>query len=195
MASRTPGANDVTAVVPGALLVAQPAMGDPNFSETVVLVLDVDDDGALGVVLNRPSPLLVAAVFEEWRDLVGEPEVLFRGGPVGTDGALALALLRDPEQAPQGFRPVLGRLGVLDLETPVDLVQPALARLRIFAGYAGWGPGQLADEVGEGAWYVVPAEPEDVFSPESDDLVREVLRRQPGAMAWHSTRPADPDLN
>lgn len=195
MASRIPGANDVTALAPGVLLVAQPAMGDPNFSETVVLVLDVDDDGALGVVLNRPSPLLVAAVFEEWRDLVGEPEVLFRGGPVGTDGALALALLRDPSQAPEGFRAVLGRLGVLDLETPVPLVQPTLERLRIFAGYAGWGPGQLADEVAEGAWYVVPAEPDDVFAEECDDLVREVLRRQPGAMAWHATRPADPDLN
>ncbi|GGD15866.1 YqgE/AlgH family protein [Nocardioides daphniae] len=195
MGIRTPGARDVTAVAPGMLLVAQPAMGDPNFSETVVLILDVDEDGALGVVLNRPSPLLVAAVFEEWRDLVGEPEVLFRGGPVGTDGALALALLRDPAEAPEGFRTVLGRLGVLDLETPVEVVEPALARVRIFAGYAGWGPGQLADEVAEGAWYVVPAEPGDVFAEDCDDLVREVLRRQPGELAWHSTRPADPDLN
>lgn len=189
------GASDATPVAPGVLLVAQPEMGDPNFSETVVLVLDVDDEGALGVVINQPSALLVATVFEEWRDLVDEPEVLFRGGPVGTDGALALALLRDPAQVPQGFRQVVGRLGVLDLETPVDLVEPALARMRIFAGYAGWGPGQLEDEVAEGAWYVVPSEPQDPFSSAGDDLVREVLRRQPGELAWHSTRPVDPGLN
>lgn len=197
MATQGPlgGRAAATPVAPGVLLVAQPEMGDPNFSETVVLVLDVDDEGALGVVVNRPSPLLVATVFEEWRDLVDEPEVLFRGGPVGTDGALALVLLRDPTQAPVGFRPVVGRLGVLDLETPVDLVEPAVARMRIFAGYAGWGPGQLEDEVAEGAWYVVPAEPHDVFSDDREELVRSVLRRQPGEMAWHSTRPADPGLN
>lgn len=184
-----------TPVVPGVLLVAQPEMGDPNFAESVVLVLDVDDEGALGVVINKPSALLVATVFEEWRDLVEEPEVLFRGGPVGTDGALALALLRDPVQVPQGFRPVLGRLGVLDLETPVDLVEPALARLRIFAGYAGWGPGQLEDEVAEGAWYVVPSLPHDPFGHDGEELHRAVLRRQPGELAWHSTRPVDPGLN
>lgn len=184
-----------TPVVPGVLLVAQPEMGDPNFAESVVLVLDIDDEGALGVVINRPTPVLVATVFEEWRDLVEEPEVLFRGGPVGTDGALALALLRDPALVPQGFRSVVGRLGVLDLETPVELVEPALARLRIFAGYAGWGPGQLEEEVAEGAWYVVPSEPHDPFGDHGEDLARVVLRRQPGEMAWHSTRPVDPGLN
>lgn len=187
--------HDVTPVRPGVLLVAQPEMGDPNFAESVVLVLDVDDEGALGVVINRPSALLVATVFEEWRDLVDAPEVLFRGGPVGADGALALALLRDSEQVPQGFRPVVGRLGVLDLETPTDLVETALSRLRIFAGYAGWGPGQLEGEITEGAWYVVPSRPEDPFGVEAEGLGRAVLRRQPGELAWHSTRPADSGLN
>ena len=179
----------------GVLLVAQPGMTDPHFSDSVVLVLDADDEGALGVVLNRPSPLLVASVFEDWRDLVDEPDVLFRGGPVGTDGALALALLRDPVSSVEGFRRVSGGLGVLDLDTPVERVQPALARLRIFAGYAGWGAGQLEGEIDEGAWYTVPGEPLDAFGEKCDDLSRTVLRRQPGELAWHSTRPVDPGLN
>lgn len=195
MGTRSHGPDHSLPLTAGVLLVAQPAMSDPNFSESVVLILDADDEGALGVVINRPSPLLVASVFEEWRDLVDEPEVLFRGGPVGTDGALALALLRDPASPPEGFRPVAGRLGVLDLETPVEDVQPLLARLRIFAGYAGWGPGQLEDEIDQGAWYIVPAEPHDPFLEECEDLVRTVLRRQPGELAWHSTRPVDPGLN
>ena len=92
----------------GMLLVATPALQDPNFVDTVVLLLDVTDDGALGVVLNRPSQVLVADVLEPWRDVVAEPEVLFRGGPVGTDGALAVARLRDPDEPPVGWRPVRG---------------------------------------------------------------------------------------
>lgn len=187
--------HDATPVVPGALLVAQPEMGDPHFADSVVLVLDVDDDGALGVVINQPTGLLVDTVFEEWRSLVDAPDVLFRGGPVGTDGALALALLQDATQVPPGFRPVVGRLGVLDLETPSELVEPFLVRLRIFAGYAGWGAGQLEDEIAEGAWYVVPSRPEDPFGAEGDGLGRAVLRRQPGELAWQSTRPVDSGLN
>ena len=95
----------------GMLLVATPALQDPNFVDTVVLLLDVNDEGALGVVLNRPTQVLVADVLGPWRDVVAEPEVLFRGGPVGTDGALALAELRNPQDPPVGWRPVAGRIG------------------------------------------------------------------------------------
>lgn len=189
------GAGSETAVRPGTLLVASPELMDPNFSDTVVLMLDVDDGGALGVVLNRPSPLLVSEVLVEWRDVVGEPEVLFRGGPVGTEGALALALLADSDDVPVGFREVFGRVGVLDLDTPVELVDGSLAGLRIFAGYAGWGADQLRNEVARGDWYVLDAEVLDVFRADPSDLWRDVLRRQPGELAWHSTRPADPELN
>ncbi|MEZ5093711.1 YqgE/AlgH family protein [Nocardioides sp.] len=179
----------------GMLLLATPALVDPNFTDTVVLLLDVDGDGALGVVLNRPSGVPVTAVLDAWSEVVDEPEVLFQGGPVSTQGALAVGLLRDADAEPVGFRPVHGRLGIVDLDTPVELVDGSLAGLRIFAGYAGWGEGQLEAEVEEGSWYVVAAQAPDVFRLDPSDLRRDVLRRQPGQLAWHSTRPADPELN
>ncbi|WP_336622406.1 YqgE/AlgH family protein [Nocardioides oceani] len=179
----------------GMLLVAAPALLDPNFADSVVLLLDVDDGGALGVVLNRPSPVAVSEVLGGWAEVVAEPEVLFQGGPVGAEGALAVAMLSDADDAPVGFRPVEGRLGLLDLDTPVELVEGTLQGLRIFAGYAGWGAGQLEAEVDEGSWYVVPGEAGDVFRLDPTDLWRDVMRRQPGELAWHATRPVDPDLN
>jgi putative transcriptional regulator len=158
-----------------------------------------DGEGALGVVLNRPSPVPVSEVLDPWADACAEPEVLFRGGPVGTEGALGLALLRDAAEAPVGFRALDdaldGRVGLVDLETPVELVSGSLAGLRIFAGYAGWGADQLETEIDEGSWYVVAGEVPDGFRDDPAELKRDVLRRQPGELAWHSTRPADPDLN
>lgn len=185
----------MTEVATGSLLVAAPALLDPNFADTVVLLLDVGEDGALGVVLNRPTPVLVAEVLADWRDVVAEPEVLFRGGPVNTEGALAVARLADVDDVPVGFREVFGDLGVVDLDTPLELLEGSLDGLRIFAGYAGWGAGQVEREIAQGDWYVVPAEVADVFRVDPTDLWRDVLRRQPGELAWHSTRPLDPELN
>ncbi len=179
----------------GMLLVATPALVDPNFADTVVLLLDADADGALGVVLNRPSGVPVGDVLDAWSDVVADPEVLFHGGPVGTDGALAVALLRDAGDVPVGFRAVEGRLGLVALAPQTELLEGSLAGLRIFAGYAGWGAEQLDVEIEEGSWYVVPAEAADAFRHDTTDLWRDVLRRQPGELAWHSTRPFDPELN
>jgi putative transcriptional regulator len=186
---------EVTGVEAGVLLVATPALDDPNFSDTVILVLDADDSGTLGVVLNRPSGLPVAEVLDAWQDVVTGPEVLFQGGPVMTEGALAVALLSSSADSPVGFREVTGQLGLIDLDTPVELLGDSLDSLRIFAGYAGWGAGQLDGEIEIGSWYVVPATADDVFREDPSDLWRDVLRRQPGELAWHSTRPADPELN
>jgi putative transcriptional regulator len=185
----------MTEVRAGALLVATPALLDPNFAGAVVLLLDVDDGGALGVVLNRPSPVLVSDVLEGWGEVVAEPEVLFHGGPVSTEGALAVGRLRMGDDVPVGFREVAGSLGLVDLDTPVELLDGSLAGVRIFAGYAGWAAAQLEAEIEEGSWYVVPSLPDDVFRTDADDLWRDVMRRQPGELAWHSTRPVDPELN
>jgi putative transcriptional regulator len=180
---------------PGALLVASPALVDPNFADAVVLLLDVDGDGALGVVINRPSVVPVGEVLAAWADVVAEPDVLFRGGPVGTDGALAVARLKDPADEPVGFRAAYDDIGLVDLDTPVEVVADGLAGLRIFAGYAGWGAGQLEAEIEEGSWYVVAAQASDLFADDVTDLRRHVLRRQPGELAWVSTRPLDPTMN
>lgn len=177
------------------LLVATRVLIDPNFSDSVVLVVDADDDGALGVVLNRPSAVPVSDVLAGWGDVVDEPETLFVGGPVSPEGALAVGLLRPDAEPPLGFRGFAGRLGLVDLDTPVEIVNASLAGMRIFAGYAGWGAGQLEDEVEEGSWFVVPAEVPDIFRHDPAGLWRDVLRRQPGEIAWSSTRPIDPDRN
>jgi putative transcriptional regulator len=178
----------------GQLLVATPVLGDPNFARTVVLVLDHDEDGALGVVLNRPTPVDVGDVLPTWHELTTGPPVVFHGGPVATDSALGLAAVPGDGE-PLGWRRVVGRLGLVDLDAPPELLAAELGAMRIFAGYAGWSPGQLESELAEGAWYVVDAEAGDAFSGTPGELWRRVLRRQQGDLAMVSTYPEDPSLN
>ncbi len=145
-------------------------------------------------VLNRPSPVPVSEVLTPWDDVVSEPEVLFFGGPVSTEGALAVALLRD-DDAPVGFREIVGRLGLLDLDTPLELVEGTSTGLRIFAGYAGWGAGQLDGRSRRALVRRARAGSGTSFRRDPGGLWRDVLRRQPGDLALHSTRPSDPGLN
>lgn len=190
----------------GRLLVATPALTDPNFDRAVVLLLDHDEEGTLGVVLNRPTPVGVGDILESWAALAGEPGVVFQGGPVSLDSALGIAVIPGEEGPspssrprpggdPLGWRRVYGAIGLVDLEAPPELLAAALGSLRIFAGYSGWGPGQLEDELSEGAWYVVESEPGDVSSPEPENLWRAVLRRQRNELAMVATYPDDPSLN
>ena len=179
----------------GHLLVATPALVDPNFARSVVLMLDHDDDGSLGVVLNRPTAVEVSSVLPDWVSTVDPPEVLFEGGPVSPDAALALALVPRLDVDPIGFRRLFGDTGIIDLDTPVEVLGPAMTRMRIFAGYAGWGSGQLAAEIEEGSWFVVASTAHDVFDEDPGRLWHTVLRRQPGELAWVSTRPVDPTHN
>lgn len=183
----------------GRLLVAAPALGDSSFARAVVLVLDHDEDGALGVIINRPTPVDVAEVLPGWHSFATSPGVLFHGGPVALDSALGLAAVPDAsigsDDEPLGWRRVVDRLGLVDLDTPPEIIAAEMADLRIFAGYAGWGAGQLEAELAEDSWYVVAAEPSDAFSNEPQALWRSVLRRQPGQLAFVSTCPDDPTMN
>ncbi|GAB2617141.1 YqgE/AlgH family protein [Streptomyces capparidis] len=181
----------------GRLLVATPALADPNFDRTVVLLLDHDDEGSLGVVLNRPTPVDVEDVLQPWAELAGRPQVVFQGGPVSLDSALALGVVpgEGRQSDPLGWRRVHGAIGLVDLEAPPELLAAELGALRIFAGYAGWAPGQLEEELVDGAWYVVESEPGDVFSPDPERLWRSVLRRQRSELAMVATYPDDPSLN
>jgi putative transcriptional regulator len=184
----------------GRLLVATPLLGDPNFRRTVILIVeDEPEEGTLGVVLNRPTEVQVGQVLESWTDLVTGPSVVFRGGPVSPNSALALALARGDDE-PLGWRSLEGsnltsRIGLVDLEAPPELLAGGITSLRVFAGYAGWGPGQLQAEIEEGAWYVLVGEPTDAFLAEPERLWPEVLRRQGGEFAIVATYPDDPLLN
>ncbi|MFD5134703.1 YqgE/AlgH family protein [Streptomyces sp. NPDC058378] len=192
----------------GRLLVAAPALADPNFHRAVVLLLDHDEEGSLGVVLNRPTPVGVGDILGSWAGLTGEPDVVFQGGPVSLDSALGVAVIPGDEgssqgsrlrtggdEAPIGWRRVHGAICLVDLDAPPELLAAALGSLRIFAGYAGWGPGQLESELADGAWYVVESEPGDVSSPRPENLWRAVLRRQRSELAMIATYPDDPSLN
>jgi putative transcriptional regulator len=179
----------------GRLLVASPLLGDPNFARSIVLLLNADDDGSLGVILNRPSTTPVGEVLAPWAGLVRGPEVLFRGGPVETDAALGVARSAGTGEDLVGWRPLFDHTGLVDLDTPVELLEGGLSELRIYAGYAGWAAGQLEAEIESGAWLVVPAEATDLFALEPERLWAQVLRRQPGETAMLATMPADPTLN
>jgi len=179
----------------GRLLVATPTLEDPNFRRTVVLVLDHSDDGALGIVVNRPLDVDVAAVLPAWQPYTTNPGRLFQGGPVQLDSALGLVAVPGDGREPDGVRRIIGSLGLVDLDTPPDALAGDVAGLRIFAGYAGWSSGQLEDELGEGAWYVVDSEPRDPFTDAPEGLWRAVLRRQRGDLALVSTYPDDPTMN
>jgi putative transcriptional regulator len=178
----------------GQLILATPRLLDPNFARAVILILDHDDDGALGVVLNRPSGLPVRAVLPSWAEAVSEPQMLFAGGPVAPDSALALALCIGVGPS-AGFKRLVGDYGLVDLDSDPDTVLPDLAGVRIFSGYAGWGAGQLEEEIDEGSWYVVSPVPSDVLHRQPDQLWRAVLRRQPGELAYVANYPSDPTMN
>ncbi len=178
-------------LVAGQLLVASPLLADPNFAGAMVLLLNVDGDGALGVVVNRPSEVPVAQVLERWAELPGTSSVVFSGGPVEPEGALAVATLQDGDPEPPGWRPLFDRTGLVDLDGPMGEYH----RLRVYAGYAGWSDGQLEAEIAEGAWHVVASDPGDLEIDDPELLWRTVLRRQPGPLALLISMPVDAALN
>ncbi|MBT0774047.1 YqgE/AlgH family protein [Kineosporia sp. J2-2] len=179
----------------GSLLVASPTLEDENFRRTVILMLDHGDDGALGLVVNRPMEVDVSSVLPAWQPHTTAPGRLFQGGPVQLDSALGLVAMPGHGQEPVGVRLLIGSIGLVDLDAPPEVIVPGLAGLRIFAGYAGWAAGQLEGEISEGAWFVVDSEPRDAFTDHPERLWGEVLRRQRGELALVSTYPDDPTMN
>ena len=176
----------------GNLLAAGPALLDPNFARSVVLIGDHDEDGALGVVLNRPLPVSVHDAAPPLAALVDGDASLFQGGPVQPQAAVVIAEFERLEDAGLiAFDSIGFLMGEVDEE-----VAGHLRRVRVFAGYAGWGPGQLEAELEEeGGWIVEPALPSDPFTEQPASLWSSVLRRKGGRYAILSTMPPDPGLN
>lgn len=180
--------------VNGRLIVATPRMEDPNFTRTIVLVLDHDEDGALGIVLNRPLEVPLDDVLPGWGDVATEPSVIFGGGPV--EPAAVIGLGRARVGAPrEGWEPIIGRIRAVDPSADPALVATEVEAVRIFAGYAGWGPGQLEAELAEEAWFVLQSESEDPFTDDPDALWTRVFRRQAGELRMLATFPPDPSMN
>lgn len=177
----------------GRLLVATPVLGDPNFDRTVVLLLEHSEEGAVGLVLNRPSDTDVAEPLPEWDEVAAAPAVIFVGGPVAQTAVIGLA--RCGTEGAAGWRPLVGGVGIVDLAAGPGEVDAPIEALRLFAGYAGWGADQLEEEISAGAWWVVDAAPSDALSPDPEQLWSDVLRRQRGRLAMHAFFPADPSSN
>jgi putative transcriptional regulator len=178
----------------GRLLVATPNLSDPNFDRTVILLLEHGEEGALGVVLNRPSDLDLAEPLPEWARAAALPSVVFIGGPVAPTAAVCLARVGACGGAPW-WEQLLGPVGTLDLDADPDEAIPRLDEIRVFAGYAGWGPGQLEGEIAAGGWFVVDADAADPLSPAPENLWSTVLRRQRGTLALFAAYPPDPTMN
>ena len=184
----------------GQLVVATPALEDPNFARTVVLLLQADeDDGALGLVLNRPTGTDVAEVLPEWAPLCASPAVVFAGGPVQPQAAVCLGHRRVGGPSLAAYAELEGvpggSVGTVDLDAPPEQIARAVGEVRLFAGYAGWSPGQLEAEVEEGAWWVLDSLPADAFDVQPDLMWGRVLRRQGPPIAFAASYPPDPTLN
>jgi putative transcriptional regulator len=177
----------------GRLLVAMPVLDDPAFARAVVLLIDHDEDGALGVVLNRASDVPVSEATDTFIDLIPAPGVLFGGGPVEPDALVAIG--RPHDGAARSETTFVEGLRLVDLDQDPVLAGAELTQVRLFAGYAGWAPGQLEHEVWHGAWAVVDSEPSDVFTPRPESLWHDVLARQRGRLRLLAGFPADATLN
>ncbi len=181
----------------GSLLIADPAMSDPNFRRTVVIVLHHGPDGTLGVVLNRPSEVPVATVLPSWASYVASPASVFVGGPVERDTPLCLGTLRTGVRADTvpGAIGVRGPVALVAMDSDPEELMPRLRGLRVYAGYAGWDAGQLDGELDRGDWLVAPALPGDVLAEPAADLWGCVLRRQGMPTALLATHPGELQLN
>src|SRR6266511_1494681 len=152
----------------GHLLIAGADLWDPNFRRTVVLIGHHDDEGAVGVVLNRATEVPVSEAAPPLADLVSAGDPLFIGGPVPPQAAV--------------------------VEADGDTIG-GIRKARVFAGHAGWGPGQLEAELEEGSWIVEPALEDDVFNPDPERLWSEVLRRKGRQYDLLRLMPPAPSLN
>jgi putative transcriptional regulator len=175
----------------GKLLVASPSLDDPNFARTVVLITEHGEEGAMGIVLNRPSEAEVGAVIPDLQPIAGS-EPIFVGGPVQPEALVVLGEFTDPEKAAWI---VVADVGLVSAQTELEELPVAIRRGRVYAGFSGWGPGQLEDEIEEDAWIVEAPIPPELFPDDPALLWSKVLERMGGEYALVARMPEDPSLN
>jgi putative transcriptional regulator len=176
----------------GQLLIAGATLPDPNFARTVVLICQHSEEGALGLILNRRGELVIGDVAPELAELVGEDAVIDAGGPVQPDALLVLGEFESPSYA--GLA-IVGSVGLVGDSSEIADLVGVTRRTRAFAGYAGWGPGQLDAELEREDWFVAPADVDDIFDPDADVLWRRILERKGGHFALVARMPVDPSVN
>lgn len=176
----------------GNFLIASPSIHDPNFRQTVVLLTAHNDEGAVGLVLNRRSDATVGEAVPQLTPVTSQDETIFVGGPVNPDGVAVLAEFEDPDDA--GIV-VLDDVGFVALDDAIDDGLPGVQRTRVFAGVAGWGPEQLEDELERDDWIIEAADPDDIFTDDPETLWSDVLRRKGGQYELVARMPFDPSLN
>ncbi|MGJ6121407.1 YqgE/AlgH family protein [Mycolicibacterium sp. Y3] len=181
----------------GTLLLAETDLLEPTFRRSVIYIVEHNEGGTLGVVLNRPSETAVYNVLPQWAKLALKPKTMFIGGPVKRDSALCLATLRAGMSAADvpGLRHVQGRVVMVDLDADPDAIAPVVEGVRIFAGYSGWTIGQLEGEIERDDWIVLSALPTDIHVEPKVDLWARVLRRQPLPLSMLATHPIDISRN
>lgn len=181
----------------GTLLLANTDLLEPTFRRSVIYVVEHNDGGTLGVVLNRPSETAVHNVLPQWADLATKPKTMYVGGPVKRDAALCLATVREGVEPAEvtGLRHIQGRMVMVDLDSDPATIGPLVEGVRIFAGYSGWTIGQLEGEIERDDWIVLSALPSDVLVEPRVDLWARVLRRQPMPMSMLATHPIDLSRN
>jgi putative transcriptional regulator len=179
----------------GQLLIAGPTLLDPNFVRAVVLVGEHNEEGALGVVLNRPSDTAVGEAVPDLSELAGEDAAVHVGGPVQPSAVLVLAEYVDVAAAPQLVTGGVGFLALEDEDGQPPIPSFDLGRARVFAGYAGWGPGQLESELERDDWIVADSAVDDVFDEDAATMWSRVLDRQGGQLRLVARMPLDPSRN
>ena len=184
---------DMSDSLRGKLILASPVLQDPNFVRTVVLIAEHNEDGAMGLVLNRPATSTVAEAVPDLAWLTGGDEPVYVGGPVAETAVIVLAEFLRPELAGALVEDDLGFIG--NEADDAERLDGAVSRARVFAGHAGWGPGQLEAELDEPAWVIVDAETDDPFEDDPDELWRTAVHRGGGAISLMENMPFDPGLN
>lgn len=184
----------------GMLLLAAPGTASPGFARSVIFIIEHDDTGTLGVDLTKRSQTPVHNVLEPWAPLMADPPVLYMGGPVNQTQPICIGVVRNGATLPEKTDGITGapfmeriahRFALVNLGVEPEEIAPSIDGARIFAGYAGWDPGQLDEELDRGDWYVAPALPSDVLAPAAADVWGDCMRRQPWPLPLYGTYPVD----